>query len=43
MTNIYILKLKNNKYYIGKTNNPQFRLTQHFDSNGSAWTKNTNQ
>ena len=39
MTNIYILKLKNNKYYIGKTNNPQFRLTQHFDSNGSAWTK----
>ena len=41
-TNIYILELKNNKYYIGKTNNPTFRLEQHFNSNlrsGSAWTK----
>ena len=36
---IYILALKNNKYYIGKTNNPDFRLEQHFDSNGSVWTK----
>ena len=39
MTNIYILKLENNKYYVGKTTNPKFRLGQHFDSNGSAWTK----
>ncbi len=38
-TNIYILELTNNKYYIGKTNNPTFRLEQHFNSNGSAWTK----
>ena len=39
MVFIYILKLSNNKYYIGKTNNPKFRLKTHFDSNGSAWTK----
>ena len=39
MVYIYILKLKNNKYYIGKTNNPNFRLKNHFNSNGSVWTK----
>ncbi len=38
-TNIYVLQLENNKFYIGKTNNPGFRLEQHFNSNGSAWTK----
>jgi len=38
-TNIYILELINKKFYIGKTNNPEFRLEQHFNSNGSAWTK----
>ena len=49
--NIYILELANKtegkskgktegyKYYIGKTNNPTFRLEQHFNSAGSAWTK----
>ena len=35
---IYILKLVNNKYYVGKTTNPEFRLNSHFDSKGSAWT-----
>jgi cellular nucleic acid-binding protein len=39
MVFIYTLKLEQGKYYIGKTNNPQFRLESHFDSNGSAWTK----
>jgi len=39
MVNIYVLLLEDNKYYIGKTNNPSFRLVQHFNSNGSAWTK----
>jgi predicted GIY-YIG superfamily endonuclease len=33
------LKLESNKYYIGKTNNPNFRLNQHFTSDGCAWTK----
>ena len=38
MLYIYVLKLTNNKYYIGKTVNPVFRLDSHFDSNGSVWT-----
>jgi hypothetical protein len=39
MVFIYILQLVNGKYYIGKTNNPSFRLDQHFNSEGSKWTK----
>jgi hypothetical protein len=39
MVFIYILQLENNKYYIGKTNNPEFRIEQHFNSSGSEWTK----
>lgn len=39
MVFIYIIKLEQGKYYIGKTNNPQFRLENHFNSNGSEWTK----
>lgn len=39
MTCVYVLKLISNKYYVGKTNNPNFRLEQHFNSNGSNWTK----
>lgn len=36
---IYALKLEKGKYYIGKTNDPKFRLENHFSSNGSEWTK----
>ena len=36
---IYILKLKDNKYYIGKTTNPSKRLQDHHSHNGSSWTK----
>lgn len=36
---IYVLQLENNKYYIGKTKNLNFRMDQHFDSNGSTWTQ----
>jgi len=36
---IYILELEQNKYYIGKTTNIAFRLKDHFESNGAAWTK----
>ena len=39
MVSIYVLKLENNKFYVGKTTNPLFRLEQHFNNNGSAWTK----
>ena len=39
MVFIYVLQLQQGKYYIGKTNNPQFRLESHFNSNGSEWTR----
>jgi len=39
MVFIYTLELEQGKYYVGKTNNPQFRLDNHFHSNGSEWTK----
>ena len=39
MVFIYVLQLEQGKYYIGKTNNPTFRLENHFNLNGSAWTK----
>ena len=39
MVYIYILKLQNDKYYIGKTNNPNVRLESHYNMNGSEWTK----
>jgi len=39
MVHIYVLKLEQGKYYIGKTNNPQFRLETHCNGNGSAWTQ----
>ena len=38
--NLYILKLKNNKYYVGTTNkNIYERLQEHINGNGSKWTK----
>ena len=39
MVFIYVLKLEEGKYYIGKTDNPQFRLETHFNDAGSAWTQ----
>jgi predicted GIY-YIG superfamily endonuclease len=39
MVYIYVLKLENNKYYIGKTKNMSFRLESHFNAEGSFWTK----
>jgi len=39
-TTIYILKLNNNKYYIGKTNrNVKERYQEHLEGIGSFWTK----
>jgi len=38
-TNIYIWKLENNKYYIGKSNNLDTRIQSHLNGTASAWTK----
>ena len=39
MVYIYILELENNKYYVGKTKNINKRILDHFQNNGSEWTK----
>jgi hypothetical protein len=39
MVYIYVLELNDGKYYIGKTDNPEYRLESHFNSTGSTWTK----
>lgn len=39
MEHIYILKLINSKYYVGKTHNIENRYEQHVNGTGSAWTK----
>jgi predicted GIY-YIG superfamily endonuclease len=39
MEYIYILKLINNKYYIGKTTDVENRYQQHISGLGSIWTK----
>jgi len=39
MVFIYILRLEKGKYYVGKTNSPEFRIDKHFNSNGSTWTR----
>lgn len=36
---LYILKLEGGKYYIGKTNNLNSRINDHFNSRGCEWTK----
>lgn len=38
MVNIYILSLEHGKYYVGKTDNVDTRLKQHYDGGGSSWT-----
>ena len=39
METIYLLKLKNNKYYVGKTNRDvEDRFQEHLGGEGSAWT-----
>ncbi len=36
---VYILKLENNKWWIGKTKNLSVRIVTHKDGRGSEWTK----
>lgn len=38
-TNVYILRLSNGKYYIGKTGNIAKRFQEHVDGIGSVWTR----
>ena len=38
-TNIYILKLKQGKYYIGKSDDPHKRFIEHVEGRGAYWTK----
>jgi GIY-YIG catalytic domain/Zinc knuckle len=39
MTIIYIIKLEHEKYYVGKTKELIKRLDEHFNNEGSEWTK----
>jgi predicted GIY-YIG superfamily endonuclease len=39
MMYIYILKLENNKYYVGKSEVPDIRIANQFSNNGSSFTK----
>ncbi len=38
-TNIYILKLTDNKYYVGKTKDVNKRFQEHLSGSGSNWTQ----
>jgi predicted GIY-YIG superfamily endonuclease len=38
-TDIYILKLNDKKYYVGKTKDLEKRFMEHINGNGSTWTK----
>jgi hypothetical protein len=38
-TFIYVLRLLGDKYYIGKSENPNIRLSNHFTGYGTNWTK----
>jgi GIY-YIG catalytic domain len=38
MTNIYILALEHNKYYVGRTDFLNLRIDKHFNHDGSHWT-----
>ena len=35
----YVLECENDKWYIGKSYNVNFRLGQHLSGNGAKWTK----
>jgi predicted GIY-YIG superfamily endonuclease len=38
-TNIYILKLQGERYYVGKSENVMKRYQEHLNGSGSAWTR----
>jgi len=39
---VYVLKLKDDKYYVGESTNVEKRIWAHRNDNGSAWTKKYN-
>lgn len=39
---IYILKCENDKYYIGRSNDPEQRFINHVNGSGSVWTRKYN-
>lgn len=39
MSQIYILELENNKFYVGKTTNLKYRYQQHLNGTGAEFTK----
>lgn len=39
MVKIYILTLQEGRFYVGKTNNPNFRIEQHLSGKGAEWCK----
>ena len=36
---VYVLKLENDRYYVGKSISPDSRIQNHFKGKGSAWTR----
>tara|TARA_R110000823_G_C15808157_1_gene487892 strand:- start:25 stop:312 length:288 start_codon:yes stop_codon:yes gene_type:complete len=36
---VYVLKLENDKWYVGKTYNMNLRYYQHLSGNGAKWTR----
>lgn len=39
MANVYVLRLENGKYYVGKSDRVINRVEDHLNENGSAWTR----
>jgi predicted GIY-YIG superfamily endonuclease len=38
-TNIYVLRLRSGKYYVGKTDNVEKRFQEHMNGSGASWTR----
>jgi hypothetical protein len=36
---VYVLRLDNNKFYVGESINPKKRIKEHFNGRGTTWTK----
>src|SRR5437588_2139534 len=36
---LYLLELADDKYYVGQTDNPEFRFSEHLSGNGAKWTR----